>query len=227
MNTKQNKSIPFDITPAAALQELREGNFRFINSLQRDKDLLKMVNETKDGQWPFAAILSCMDSRTSAELIFDQGLGDIFSVRIAGNVIMEDILGSLEYAVAVAGSKLIVVLGHSNCGAIKGACDNVQLGNLTRLINRIRPAIEQETTVTENRNSTNALFVEAVADLNTKHSAKEIIRCSPVIAKLVAEGTVGIVSAMYDVTTGKVSFHDSVLKNQPTVIQYNNSEEAA
>jgi len=206
MKNEQRQSIPHDITPALALQELKEGNFRFMNNLRKNRDLLQMVNETKDGQWPFAAILSCMDSRTSAELIFDQGLGDIFSVRIAGNIISEGILGSLEYATAVAGSKLILVLGHTNCGAIKGACDQVKMGNLTSLIERILPAVAQEKTFTENRTSKNAAFVDAVAELNVKNSVQEILKKSDVIRNLVEQEKLSLVPAIYDVSTGKVNF---------------------
>jgi len=201
--------------PAAALQQLKEGNFRFINNLSRNRDLLELVNKTKDGQWPFAAILSCMDSRTSAELIFDQSLGDIFSIRIAGNVIMDEVLGSLEYATAVAGSRLIVVLGHTNCGAIKGACDHVEMGHLTALLDRIQPAVQMEQTISENRNSTNAGFVEAVSRLNVKHSVQQILNKSRVIRSLVMEGNLGVVPAMYDVATGKVSFFEKEACLQP------------
>ena len=136
-----NKETQAQMTPRKALQFLQEGNNRFINNLKANRNLLEQVNETRDGQWPFATILSCIDSRTSAELIFDQGLGDIFSVRIAGNIVNTDILGSMEFACKVAGSKLIVVLGHSKCGAVKGACDHVEMGNLTELLSKIQPAV--------------------------------------------------------------------------------------
>jgi len=210
-----SKVLSHDITPAAALQQLKEGNFRFINNLSRNRDLLELVNKTKDGQWPFAAVLSCMDSRTSAELVFDQSLGDIFSIRIAGNVIMDEVLGSLEYATAVAGSRLIVVLGHTNCGAIKGACDHVEMGNLTTLLDRIQPAVRMEKTVAENRNSSNSEFVEAVSKLNVKHSVQQILEKSEVIRSLVMEYNVGIVPAMYDVATGKVTFYEKEACLQP------------
>src|SRR6478609_12130870 len=150
-------------TPSDALQLLKEGNFRFINDMRQHRDLLEEVTHTKDGQKPFAAILSCMDSRTSGELVFDQGLGDIFSIRIAGNVVTNYILGSLEYATAVAGSNLILVLGHTNCGAIKGACDGVELGHLTSLLAGIQPAISMEQTEQRNRSSENEAFVQKVA----------------------------------------------------------------
>ena len=149
------------ITPQGALDFLKEGNLRFVSNLKVNRNLLQQANDTRDGQWPFAAILSCIDSRTSAELIFDQGLGDIMSIRIAGNVVNTDIIGSLEFACKVAGSKLIVVLGHSNCGAIKGACDHIEMGNLTELLSKIQPAVYEERTISEPelRNSKNSEFV--------------------------------------------------------------------
>src|SRR5688572_31579445 len=162
------KEMQARITPAGALELLREGNKRFINNLKVNRNLLQQANETSDGQHPFAVILSCIDSRTSAELIFDQGLGDIFSVRIAGNVINEDILGRMEFGCKVAGAKIIVVLGHTKCGAVKGACDHVEMGNLTALLTKIRPAVEDEVVTTTNRNSNNSVFVENVATINVK-----------------------------------------------------------
>ena len=139
-----NKESQSTITPQIALDILKDGNKRFVSNLKLNRNLLQQVNETQDGQWPFAVVLSCIDSRTSAELIFDQGLGDVFSVRIAGNIVNEDILGSMEFACKVAGSKLIVVLGHTKCGAVKGACDYVEMGNLTALLSKIRPAVDDE-----------------------------------------------------------------------------------
>ena len=156
------KEMQAAITPAMALDLLKEGNKRFINNLKVNRNLLQQVNETSDSQHPFAVILSCIDSRTSVELIFDQGLGDVFSVRIAGNIINEDILGSMEFGCKVAGSKIIVVLGHTQCGAIKGACDHVEMGNLTALLSKIQPAVYDEKTVIENRHSDNYEFVEKV-----------------------------------------------------------------
>lgn len=208
MRQHVHDSIPQDITPVAALRRLKEGNFRFINNLKINRDLLEQVNDTKDNQWPFAAILSCMDSRTSAELIFDQGLGDVFSIRIAGNIISNGILGSLEYATAVAKSKLILVLGHTNCGAIKGACDHVQLGNLSSLIEKIAPAVNAENTFLENRTSANNDFVNTVAKINVFNSVAQIMEESEVIRDLVEQGAVGIIPAIYDVTTGLVSFFE-------------------
>ncbi|WP_018615423.1 carbonic anhydrase family protein [Segetibacter koreensis] len=203
------------MTPQQAVDILKEGNKRFVQNLKVNRNLLEQVNDTRDGQWPFAAVLSCIDSRTSAELIFDQGLGDIFSIRIAGNVINDDILGSMEFACRVAGSKLILVLGHSKCGAIKGACDHVQLGHLSALLAKIEPAIEAETTTTENRNANNAEFVANVAMINAKKSVEDILNRSTILKEMVEDGKIGIGAAMYDVTSGQVEFYnDTVIINQ-------------
>lgn len=213
MGTIHNtQAIPQDISPAEAIKILKKGNFRFINNLKVNRDLLEQVNETKDSQWPFAAILSCMDSRTSAELVFDLGLGDIFSIRIAGNIITEGILGSLEYATAVVGSRLIVVLGHTGCGAIKGACDNVQMGNITSVLDKIQSSVRMENTVAENRTSNNPEFVDAVAMLNVQNSVNKILEQSSIIKQLVADGKVAILPAMYNVSTGMVSFFEDDIK---------------
>jgi carbonic anhydrase len=195
------------VSPEKALQFLKEGNDRFVNNLKVNRDLLEQVNDTREGQWPFAIILSCIDSRTSAELVFDQGLGDIFSVRIAGNVLNEDILGSMEFATKVVGSKIIVVLGHSKCGAIKGACDHVEMGNLTTLLNKIQPALNAERTTIENRTSKNDLFVEKVASLNVKLTMERIRMESDIIREMEDEGAIKIVGGMYDVETGVVDFY--------------------
>ena len=196
------------VTPAHALQFLKEGNARFVNNLRASRDLLQQANETRDGQWPFATIVSCIDSRTSAELIFDQGLGDIFSVRIAGNVINTDIIGSLEFACHVAGSKLIVVLGHTSCGAIKGACDHVELGNLTELLSKIQPAVYEESQTPDPamRNSKNTAFVENVADLNVRRSVRSIVNRSYILEHMIAAGKVGIIGAKHDLASGEVIF---------------------
>ncbi|TXI66947.1 MAG: carbonic anhydrase [Flavobacterium sp.] len=206
-----NKETQAQMTPRKALQFLQEGNERFINNLKANRNLLEQANETRDGQWPFATILSCIDSRTSAELIFDQGLGDIFSVRIAGNIVNTDILGSMEFACKVAGSKLIVVLGHSKCGAVKGACDHVEMGNLTELLSKIQPAVYQEKETTDNRTSKNSEFVENVAEINVKRNVKNIIERSFVLEQMLEEGQIGIVGAMHDIESGKVIFYDDVL----------------
>jgi carbonic anhydrase len=206
-----NKETQAQMTPRKALQFLQEGNSRFINNLKANRNLLEQANETRDGQWPFATILSCIDSRTSAELIFDQGLGDVFSVRIAGNIVNTDILGSMEFACKVAGSKLIVVLGHSKCGAVKGACDHVEMGNLTELLSKIQPAVYQEKETTDNRTSKNSEFVENVAEINVKRSVKNIIERSFVLEQMLEDGQIGIVGAMHDIESGKVIFYDDVM----------------
>ncbi len=203
------KEMQAQVSPAKAIELLREGNKRFVNNLKINRNLLQQVNETSDGQHPFAFILSCIDSRTSAELIFDQGLGDIFSCRIAGNILNEDILGSMEFACKVAGSKVVVVLGHTKCGAIKGACDNVQLGNLSILLNKVTPAIEAEVSTKQNRTSSNHEFVENVAVLNVRQTLKQIPAKSPVIAELVEKGEIALIGGMYNVETGVVEFYEN------------------
>jgi carbonic anhydrase len=200
------------LTPRMALDVLKEGNGRFIKNLKAQRDLLAQVNDTRDGQWPFATILSCIDSRTSAELIFDQGLGDVFSIRIAGNIVNTDILGSMEFACKVAGSKLIVVLGHTKCGAVKGACDHVEMGNLTELLSKLQPAVyaESETKAADKRTAANSEFVENVASINVKRSVKSIIQRSYILEQMLEEGKIGIVGAMYNIDTGKVQFYKEV-----------------
>jgi carbonic anhydrase len=196
------------MTPKKAIQFLKEGNERFQNNLKANRNLLQQVNETKDGQFPFATILSCIDSRVSAELVFDQGLGDIFSIRIAGNFVNEDILGSMEFACKLAGTKLIVVLGHTSCGAVKGACDHARLGNLTTLINKIEPAVEavKEPKDESLRNSKNLDFVDAVAVKNVEIALENIKAQSPILKEMEEEGEIAIVGAMYDLSDGKVVF---------------------
>ncbi len=207
----QNKETQQQLTPRMAMDILKEGNNRFIKNLKQERDLLQQVNDTREGQWPFATILSCIDSRTSAELIFDQGLGDVFSVRIAGNIVNTDILGSMEFACKVAGSKLIVVLGHSKCGAVKGACDHVEMGNLTELLSKIQPAVYQEKETKSDRSSSNEAFVENVAEINVKRSVKNIIERSYILEQMVENGTIGIVGAMYNIENGNVEFYKDVM----------------
>jgi carbonic anhydrase len=206
-HTKESQA---SLSPVDALQILKEGNQRFCGNLKANRNLLQQVNETKDGQFPFAAILSCIDSRTPAELIFDQGLGDVFSARVAGNVVNTDILGSLEFACQVAGAKLVVVVGHSRCGAIKGACDGVELGNLTKLLGKISPAVEavRDPVDAAARTSGNAEFVEAVSHENVRQAVNAISERSDVLMKLQASGAINIVGAMYDVSDGSVAFLD-------------------
>jgi len=205
------KEMQAAITPSQALELLKEGNKRFVSNLKVNRNLLQQANETSDGQHPFAVILSCIDSRTSAELIFDQGLGDIFSVRIAGNIINEDILGSMEFGCKVAGSKIIVVLGHTKCGAVKGACDHVEMGNLTALLTKIRPAVDDEIVTNENRNSGNPDFVENVAAINVKRTVKSIMQRSPILKEMIENGEIGIVGGTHDITTGEVSFYPETM----------------
>ena len=202
-----NKEMQSAITPSMAIEILKEGNKRFMNNLKANRNLLEQANETSDGQHPFAVILSCIDSRTSAELIFDQGLGDIFSVRIAGNIINEDILGSMEFACKVAGSKIIVVLGHSKCGAVKGACDHVEMGNLTALLSKIQPAVYDEKSETENRSSSNAEFVEKVAAINVKRTVNAIMERSPILKEMIQNGEIGIIGGMHSISDGEVTFY--------------------
>lgn len=200
------KEMQTAITPAMALELLKDGNKRFVNNLKLNRNLLQQANDTSGGQHPFAVILSCIDSRTSAELIFDQGLGDIFSIRIAGNIINEDILGSMEFGCKVAGSKIIIVLGHTKCGAIKGACDHVEMGNLTSLLSKIRPAVDDELTIAENRNSSNSEFVEKVAVINVQRTVNSILQRSPILKEMIESGEIGIVGGTHDITTGQVAF---------------------
>jgi carbonic anhydrase len=206
-----NKELQEAITPKIAIEILKEGNKRFVNNLKANRNLLEQANETSDGQHPFAVILSCIDSRTSAELIFDQGLGDIFSIRIAGNIINEDILGSMEFACKVAGSKIIAVLGHSKCGAIKGACDHVEMGNLTALLSKIQPAVYDEKSILENRNSNNADFVEKVASINVKRTVNAIMERSPILKEMIAKGEIGIIGGMHNLSDGEVVFYEDTI----------------
>ena len=200
------KKIRDDITPNNALQILKDGNYRFITNLKMNRNLLQQVNETSDEQFPFAFILSCIDSRTSAELIFDQGLGDIFSCRIAGNILNEDILGSMEFACKVAGAKLVMVLGHSECGAIKGACNNVKMGNLTGLLKKIQVVVKKVSKIGQ-VNTKSQDFVELVSKENVKNVLNNIPKKSKIIRDLVKDKKIIIVGAMYDISSGKVDFY--------------------
>ena len=202
------KATQSKITPRMAVELLKEGNKRFVENQQAERDLLEQVKETASGQYPFATILSCIDSRVSAELIFDQGVGDIFSARVAGNVINEDVLGSMEFASKLAGTKVVVVLGHTACGAVKGACDNARLGNLTALVAKIQPAVQAVTEPEdpESRTSKNAAFVDAVAETNVRMTLENIRKLSPVLKEMEEMGEILMVGAMYDIATGKVHF---------------------
>ena len=197
------KEIRDALTPQKAVQILKDGNARFVNNLKINRNLFTQVNETSGAQHPFAFILSCIDSRTSAELIFDQGLGDIFSCRIAGNILNEDIVGSMEFACKVAGAKLIMALGHSECGAIKGACAGVEMGSLTGLLNKIKPAIEE----VKSNNSGEGNFIEKVAEMNVEQVSKEILVRSSIIRDMLNNNEITIVSGIYSVSTGEVNFY--------------------
>jgi carbonic anhydrase len=205
-HTKETQAT---MTPVKALNFLKEGNQRFQNNLKANRNLLEQVNDTSEGQFPFATILSCIDSRVSAELVFDQGLGDIFSIRIAGNFSNEDILGSMEFGCKLAGTKLVVVLGHTSCGAIKGACDHARLGNLTALINKIEPAVDAVTEPKDEslRNSKNVEFVDKVAEKNVLLTIENVRKNSPVLAEMEKKGEIKIVGAMYDISNGEVTFY--------------------
>ena len=211
------KELRDKITPLQAIDILRAGNKRFVDNLKVNRNLLQQVNETSEGQHPFAVILSCIDSRTSAELIFDQGLGDVFSVRVAGNIQNADILGSMEFSCKVAGAKIAVVLGHTRCGAVKGACDHVEMGNLTTLLHKLKPALEAEKSVTSNRNSGNAEFVEKVATLNVHVTVKQALKNSPILKEMIEKGEIALIGGMYDVETGLVDFYNEDIITAETV----------
>ena len=202
MNT-QSKESQLELTPATSLELLKAGNERFVSGANADRNLLEQVKTTTNGQFPFAVVLSCIDSRVPAEVVFDQGIGDIFSARVAGNVVNDDILGSMEFACKLAGSKLIVVLGHSSCGAVGGACKGVKLGNLSGLLEKIQPSVDLVNTTTPLNQSD---FIQQVAEANVARVVQEIRAKSPVLKELFAQGDVGIVGAMYSVETGKVTF---------------------
>ena len=205
--TKESQAL---ITPEGAVTLLKEGNARFLENKKADRDLLAQVSQTAGGQYPFATILSCIDSRVSAELIFDQGVGDIFSVRVAGNIVNEDLLGSMEFACKLAGTKVIVVLGHTSCGAVKGACDDAIMGNLTVLLSKIKPAVVAVTEPEDpgKRNSKNLEFVDDVAKVNVNMTIEDIRRKSQVLQEMEQFGEIQIRGAMYDVQSGAVTFMD-------------------
>ncbi len=205
----QTKKIQHHLTPKQALHVLVEGNKRFVNNLRYNRNLLQQVNETSADQFPFAIILSCIDSRTGAELVFDQGLGDIFSVRIAGNVLNEDILGSMEFACNVAGSKLILILGHSNCGAVKGACAHVEMGHLTGLLEKIQPSVDR-VVARLGKDAPQEKVVDEVAHDNVLHTLHDVEERSSILRHLLQEGKIGLVGAMYSIETGEIR----ILKEQ-------------
>ena len=199
-----DKTAQSQISPSDAITLLKEGNQRFVENRKVNRNLMEQVNDTSSGQYPYAVILSCIDSRTSSELIFDQGIGDVFNVRLAGNVLNEDALGSMEYACKVAGSKLVLVLGHTKCGAVTSACQKVELGNITALLNKIQPAVaeiaQKGLDVTQPEN------VQLVADANVSHVIKGIKEKSEILREMEANGSIQIIGGMYDVSSGLVTF---------------------
>ncbi len=195
------------LTPDEALQLLKDGNARFVAGESTERNLVEQQRETSRGQYPFAVVLSCLDSRSAPEIVFDQGIGDLFVGRVAGNVVDTNLLGSFEFATAAAGSKLIVVMGHTACGAVKGACDGVEVGNLTALLDEIEPAIDAVDTPTgTDRSSANVEFVNRVVETNVRMQVNELLRRSDVVRGLVDEGQVRVVGAVHDLSTGEVTF---------------------
>ena len=199
----QTKETLNAMTPEKALDILKEGNLRFVENRAEKRNLMEQMNQTSKGQFPFAVVLGCIDSRVPPELIFDLGIGDVFSIRVAGNTVNEDILGSMEFACKVVGSKQIVVLGHTSCGAVQGALDDVQLGNLTGLIGKIKPAVE---TAKKRSTSKTQIAVDQVAEMNVKMTIEQIKQRSPILKEMLENNEIGIMGAMYDVSTGEVSF---------------------
>ena len=207
---KHSKEYLQNLTPYKCFEILVEGNQRFVNNLNTNHDHLEMINETRDGQYPFAVVLSCMDSRASAELVFDQGLGDLFSIRVAGNIVNNDILASVEYAIKYVGSKILVVLGHTECGAIKSAKAGVQDGHITDLLRRIQPSISKAMLKDEEEH----LFPDNVAYANVENSLEEILTRSTIVKEMFAKGEIGIVGAVYNVQDGRVDFFKNLTKKK-------------
>ncbi len=205
---KHSKEFLQNLTPYQGYELLVEGNKRFVDNLSSDHDHLEMINETREGQFPFAVILSCMDSRTSAELIFDQGLGDLFSIRVAGNIVNDDIVGSIEYAVKYVGTKVLMVLGHTECGAIKSAKAGVEDGNITGLLKRIQPAISKSMLTDGDSHD----FHDKVAYTNVENSLEEILTRSDIVRDLFKSGEIGIVGGVYNIENGKVDFFKNLTK---------------
>lgn len=207
-DTQHTKDCQQAVTPRQVLERFKQGNQRFANGHGTHRNYLQQVRATAAGQYPLASVVSCIDSRAPAETVFDQGIGDLFNARVAGNIINDDILGSLEFASKVAGSKLIIVLGHTSCGAVKGACDNVHLGHLTGLLAKIQPAVAGVPVDGSDRSSKNYGFVQQVADLNVRLAVQQIREQSPILKEMEDKGELLIVGAMYDVKSGKVSWFD-------------------
>ena len=201
-----NRATQTAMTPDQAIARLKSGNTRFASGRMLARDLPALVKASSHGQYPFASVISCIDSRAAPELVFDQGIGDVFSTRIAGNIVNEDMLGSLEFATRVAGSRLVVVLGHTSCGAIKGACDDVVMGNLTGLLGKIKPAVTS-VQYTGERSSKNTTFVELVAEANVRRTVQDVLTRSPILREMQDKGQIRVVGAMLDVATGKVTWY--------------------
>ncbi|WP_143960540.1 carbonic anhydrase family protein [Litoribacter populi] len=201
-HTKETQS---KINPDKAIEMLKEGNERFVKNIKSERNLLEQVQDTTMGQFPFATVLSCMDSRTSVELIFDQGIGDIFSIRVAGNVVNEDVLGSMEYGCKAVGTRIVLVLGHTKCGAVAGACDHFEMGNLTSLLKKIEPAMDKAEASGE-KNGKNLEYVNEVVKKNVELVMDQIREKSPIVAELEQSGDIKIVGAIYDVDNGKVKW---------------------
>lgn len=205
------------LTPTEVVQLMKDGNQRFLDNKPLERNFMEQIKSTSGGQYPMATVLGCIDSRVPHEIVFDKGVGDIFSARIAGNFINSDILGSLEFATAVAGSKVIVVLGHSECGAVKGACDNVEMGNLTSTLSNIAPAVYAVGHKHKVKSSKNKAFVNDVAHANVDMTVRNIANRSPIIRNLIAKGDLIVIGAMHDVVTGKVEFFDSKQLDQQSL----------
>jgi carbonic anhydrase len=204
--TKESQAA---MTPQQALAALRAGNDRFVSGHPLNRNFPSEVKATAGGQYPFAVVLSCLDSRQPIEIVLDQGIGDIFSARVAGNVLNDDVLGSMEFACKASGAKLIAVIGHSNCGAIKGAVDNVELGDLTELLNKIKPAIAQVPSDVQPRDSNNSAFVDQVSKANVRLVMQQIRERSPILREMLDKNEIGLVGGMYDLSTGEVTFYEN------------------
>ncbi len=213
MKKKNSKEFLEKLTPYQGYEMLVEGNKRFISNLKADHDHLEMINETREGQYPFAVILSCMDSRTSVELIFDQGLGELFSVRVAGNVVNNDILASIEYAIKYVGSKVLMVLGHTECGAIRSAKDGVSDGHITDLLKRIQPSISKALLKDEQ----DYLFDDKVAYANVENSLEEILIRSKIVKEMFQRGEIGIVGGVYNIENGQVDFFKNLTRKDKRI----------
>ena len=207
---KHSKEYLETLTPYQGYEVLVEGNKRFIENLSVNHDHLELINQTREGQYPFAVILSCMDSRTSVELIFDQGLGDLFSIRIAGNIVNNDVLASIEYAIKYVGSKVLMVLGHTECGAINSAKAGVVDGHITDLLKRIQPSISKALLKDEQDH----LFKDNVAYANVENSLEEILTRSLIVKEMFAKGQIGIVGGVYNIETGMVDFFKNLTKKR-------------